>query len=157
MNSRHGRLLFVAVVFLTALAAAGSGMAYGQTATEPCGLLTQDQVQAALGVAVGPGQSITPTSCQWSADPPGSSAARVTVELLGAQTFAGIKMPLRGITKTRLSEVGDDAVYATVASLTTLSVKKGNVVFIVRVYGIPGQDKQMAIEKALALDILAKL
>jgi hypothetical protein len=36
-------------------------------------------------------------------------------------------------------------------------VKKGDVVFIVRIYGVHDPDKQMAIEKSLALDIVAKL
>jgi hypothetical protein len=82
---------------------------------------------------------------------------RLTVELLKGQAFASIKTPLPGIKMTPVSGVGDEEVYATVGSLTTLSVKKAEVVFVVRLYGVPGQDKQMAIEKSLALDILAKL
>jgi hypothetical protein len=68
-----------------------------------------------------------------------------------------MKTPLPGSAKTSVSGVGDDAVYATFGSLTTLAVKKGKIAFVVRLYGVPGQAKQMAIEKSLALDIVAKL
>ncbi len=68
-----------------------------------------------------------------------------------------MKSPLPGIKKTAASGIGDDAVYATVGSLTTLSVMKGKVAFVVRIYGVHDQAREMAMEKALALDVIAKL
>jgi hypothetical protein len=53
--------------------------------------------------------------------------------------------------------VGDDAVLTTVGSFISLSVKKGNVVFIVRVYGVPDLNKQTTIEKTLALAAVGRL
>jgi hypothetical protein len=65
--------------------------------------------------------------------------------------------PIPGLTKTDLAGVGDAAFYATVAGLTSLSVKKGSTVFVLHVYGVPGAARQMAIEKALALDVLGRV
>jgi hypothetical protein len=68
-----------------------------------------------------------------------------------------MKTPLPGVTKAPVSGIGDDAVFTTIGGLTTPSVKKGKIAFIVRLYGVPGQAKQMAVEKSLAVDVLAKL
>jgi hypothetical protein len=89
--------------------------------------------------------------------PVGDAIPRVTVELQSAQGWEESKTPLPGIAKTAASGIGDDAYYTTLGSLTTLAVKKGEQVFVVRLYGVPGADKQKGIEKALALDVLAKL
>jgi hypothetical protein len=155
MNTKHLSVLLFSIVCF--LAAFNAPTGHAQAPSDPCTLLTQAQVSAVLGVTVGPGQPIATTGCEWSAQQPSSSNARVTVSFWGGEAFAGMKTPLPRVTKTPVSGVGDDAVYATVGSLTTLSVKKGKVAFVVRIYGVPGQDKQMAIEKSLALDILAKL
>jgi hypothetical protein len=155
MNSKHPMVLIVGIV--CALAVCSARTAYAQAPSDPCTLLTQAQVSAVLGVTVSPGQPISTTGCEWSPQQPSSFNARVTVSLWDAQAFAGMKTPLPGVTKTPVSGVGDEAVYATIAGLTTLSVKKGKVAFVVRIYGVPGQAKQMAMEKSLALDILAKL
>ena len=64
-----------------------------------------------------------------------------------------MKTPLPGVAKTTVSGIGDDA---TLGRQASPSVKKGKVVFIVRLYGVPGQAKQVAMEKSLAVDVLAK-
>jgi len=136
----------------------------------PCSLLTSAQVSAALGVPVGAGKQEGQLDCEW--DQPGWTmvrGVRLLLHILGpvgsltpAQRFNTIKMPLpvKGITKTPLSGVGDDAVYVIRgASAPELTVKKGNSVFQIRVQGFPrNQTNQIkAKEKTLALNVLAKL
>ena len=81
--------------------------------------------------------------------------------LTPAEQFNTIKMPLpvKGITKTPLSNVGDDAVYGIAgASAPELTVKKGNFVFQIRIQGLGDQINEIeAKEKALAQEVLAKL
>jgi hypothetical protein len=129
--------------------------------TDACALLTQDQVKAALGVPVGAGQRIVSTSpklCGWNqAGSSGPSAKRVMTALITVDMFSHEKTPLEGIKETQLSGVGDEAHYMTTPGFGTgLSVKKGSFVFKVRVYGF-SLDQIEAKEKALALDVIAKL
>ena len=66
-------------------------------------------------------------------------------------------MPNAKITKTPVTGVGDDAVFGTTQGIgTVLTVKKGDIVFVVHVFGFP-DDQTQAKEKALALQILPKL
>lgn len=158
MDSKH-RIGFV-VGAVCALATCSSRAAYAEAPVDPCALLTPAQLDTVLGVTVGAGQSIGTTGCEWSTltqATPTTARVTATVVLWDVTAFAGMKTQLAGITKTAVSGIGEEAVYALVGRLTTLSVKKGKVAFIVRLYGVQGQDKQMAMEKALALDVLARL
>ncbi len=119
---------------------------------DACKLLTPAQVGAALGADAGAAQAIGSTGCQWSAQP-----LRVTLVRYDASGWQKMNQPLPGVTRTQLAGVGDDAVYTTLGSLTTLSVKKGEGVFVIRVYGVHPQARQMAVEKSLARDALANL
>lgn len=136
--------------------------------TDACALLTQDQVKAALGVAVGAGQHIMenhPTMCGWEV--PGEKSMnrkRLVVSIYGqmghmtpADRFNNVKKPMEGITKTPVSGVGDDAVSVTTPGFGTgLIFKKGASVIDVRAYGFPDAELK-AKEKTLALDVIAKL
>jgi hypothetical protein len=127
--------------------------------TDPCTLLTQAQVSAALGVDVAAGQHFAKTICQWSAPGPSTPNARkLMLTLQDERAFAYAKMPVgHGVTKTPVSGIGDDAVSGTTPGLgTVLTVKKANVVFVVHVFGFP-PDEVQAKEKTLALQILSKL
>jgi hypothetical protein len=155
MNGKQLRVLVAGIV--CAVAPCGPRAAYAQGPKDPCSPLTASQVGAALGMTVGPGQSTNPTVCQWAAEPGAAARVSATLQFWGEDAYAGMKAPLPGIARTPLGGVGDDAVYTTVGRLTTLSVKRGKVVFVVRVYGVPDQAKQMAVEKALALHVLAGL
>jgi len=126
---------------------------------QPCSLLTQAQVDAALGLAAKPGQGTTKI-CTWS-EPGGAPGRKKTVVLTmqDARAFDFAKAPTKSpnVVKTPASGIGDDAVYATVANVTsTLTVKKGDVYFELHVYGL-GDAETKAAEKALALDVIAKL
>lgn len=65
--------------------------------------------------------------------------------------------PAPGFTKTPVSGLGDDAFYTLIGPFGSLSVKKGDTVFIVRIYGIPDTDKQLAIDKSLAHEVIARM
>ena len=128
--------------------------AHPATTTDPCSLLTPTQVSAILGAPVAAGQPIASTGCSWSAT---GTKMFTTISMLDANSFAAAKTPRAGLTKTPVTGIGDDAVYTTVGPFVTLSVKKGSTAFVLRVYGVTDQNKQMALEKSLALDIVAKL
>ena len=164
MNARRSVGWVIGVLCL--IAACGSGAAYGAPASDPCSLLTPEQVSAVLGAQVGPGKRLVSTVCDWRAPnrPTGKKEKAVTITLLDANGFAATKMQMniRGITKTPVSGIGDEAVYGTSGLASTLSVKKGSFYFVVQVDGFPfnkaeGTDETEAKEKTLATQILSKL
>jgi hypothetical protein len=61
-----------------------------------------------------------------------------------------------GVTKASVSGVGDEAFAMTAANFTTLYVKKGVTIFMVRVYGVPDPGRQLDIEKPIAQAVAAK-
>jgi hypothetical protein len=159
-----------ALAALFFILAVGSGTAYAAPPNDPCSLLTPAQVSGALGVAASAPKQIDQFNCEWSE--PGANVMRgkgVLLHIVGqvgtltpVERFNNIKMPLpvKGVTKTPLSGVGDDAVYGSVGGLAPeLTVKKGNFVFQIRIHGLPRNqiNEIEAKEKALAQDVLAKL
>ncbi len=166
MNTKNVAAL-AALFFLVAV---GSRTAYASPPNDPCSLLTAAQVSGALEVAVSAPHQVDQFSCEWSEH--GANVMRgkrVLLHIVGsvgtltpAKQFNTIKMPLpvKGITKTPLSGVGDDAVYGIVGgSAPELTVKKGNFVFQIRIQGLPRNqiNEIEAKEKTLAQDVLAKL
>ena len=126
-----------------------------RAAPEPCKLLTPAQVAAALGATFGAGEPIGKTGCSWTSEKPHEI---VTVSLWPPTEWDRIKAsPFPGTKIVAASGLGDDAFYTTVAQYTVLYVKKGQTVYLFKVYGVKDQAKQMSAEKALALDALAKL
>ena len=129
--------------------------AVAQAGPEPCKLLSQAQVSAALGVTVGAGQPISTKGCSWTSEKPHEI---VTLSLWPPAQWDRIKAsPLPGTATIPAAGLGDDAFYTTVAQYTVLYVKKGQTVFLFKVYGVQDQAKQMIAEKKLAQDALAKL
>jgi hypothetical protein len=157
MHSKYSTALVIAAFYILTCT---SRAAYAAAATtDPCTLLTQAQVSAALGVDVAPGQHVAKTACQWSAPGPSTpNAKKLTLTLQDPRAFAYAKMPVgHGVTKTPVSGIGDDAVSGTTPGLgTVLTVKKDSVVFVVHVFGFP-TDEAEAKEKALAIQVLSKL
>ncbi len=135
-----------------ALAICGLG-GIARAAPAPCGLLTPAQVTAALGGSFGAGQPIGTTGCSWTSEKP---HVIVTVSLWPPAEWDRIKAgPLPGTTITPAGGLGDDAFYATLAQYTVLYVKKGQTVFLFKVYGVADKAKQMSAEKTLAQAALA--
>jgi len=153
-----------AVVFVGffAFAVCSVRFAYAASPTDACSLLTSAQVSTVLGISVGPGKPLSPTNtklCSWGAPGlVGKAKKGVMITLQDPRAFVYAKMPAgNGITKVPASGIGDDAVYGTTPGYpTVLTVKKGNVVFVVHVSGFP-DDQIKAKEKTLAKEILAKL
>jgi ABC-type amino acid transport substrate-binding protein len=144
-------------------AAGGSRAVYAAPPTDACALLTPAQVSAVLDLKVGAGTSLPGNSklCHWGAAvvmAKGTTKKGVMLTLQSPMAFAYAKMPVgNGIIKVPVSGIGDDAVYGTTPGYpTVLTVKKGNVVFVVHVNGFP-DDQIKAKEKMLALDVVAKL
>ncbi len=147
-----GSLIAVGL-FVTAPGGAGA-----QAPKPPCTLLTAAQVGAQVGATMGAGEATGSAGCQWIATAQvGSAIPRVTLVFYGADAWSGMTANFPRVTKKTVSGLGDAAVYATTGNLTTLSVKRGTTVFVVRLYGVDGQDKQMSIEKALAMAVLTAL
>lgn len=135
---------------------ATSYIAFAATPTDACSLLTSPQVSAELGVQIGPGERVVPSSPKMCGFGGASAAKRVVVSIITAEMFAQEKHPLQGIQEEQAAALGDDAHYMTTPGFGTgLSVLKGGAAFKVRVYGFPiEQIKQK--EKTLAQQILAK-
>ena len=142
------RWMVCALVVLTIPAAA-------QAEPQPCKLLSQAQVSAALGVTVGAGQPIGTKGCSWTSAKPHEI---VTLSLWPPAQWDRIKAsPFPGTSITPAGGLGDDAFYTTLAQYTVLYVKKGQTVYLFKVYGVQDKAKQMNAEKRLAQDALAKL
>lgn len=128
---------------------------------DACALLSTAQVSAALGTPVEAGKRLvasSPRVCGWA--PPGGAhidGKKVTLTLMSLQSFENGKKPAEGIDKSPVSGVGDDAVSITTPGMGTgLNVKRGSSAFQVRVGGFKPEEEK-AIEKSLALQVLAKL
>lgn len=152
MKSSQGRRGIVAIA-CALVAFVPPARAGGSAQTDPCSVLTADQVKTALGVEVAPGVPISKSSCQWKAK---TGRGLATVMLQSGDSWAKMKaMPLAP--PKPVSGVGDDAFIETFGKFSSLGVKKGNTVFIVKVYGVDDVAKQEAIETALAKHVAAKL
>ena len=96
--------------------------------------------------------------CRWSATDEKGPKKSAMLVLQNEQAFAPAKAPVgNGITKVPASGIGDDAVYGTSPDVPTiLTVKKGDLTFVIHVSGVP-DDQLKTKEKTLALDVLSKL
>lgn len=146
-------------------AVGGTPAAYAAPPKDACTLLTAAQVSAALGVSVEAGKTVDKSICEWSqqgAALRGKTVLLTILEPIGNLTpvdrFNAAKMPLpvKGITKTPVSGLGDDAVYGGNNFRVALTVKKGNSAFEIMVSGFPVEESK-AKEKELAKEVLAKL
>lgn len=148
---------------------AGSSAHAAQPPHDACSLLTQTQVSSILGVPVNagvhPAGGLPPTElhCEWSQSAQGASnPKRVILDIFEAvenrspaDRFENAKKEVRGVTKTPVSGVGDEAFYSESRVNTILYVKKGSFVFQIIVAGFSAEQiKDM--EKALAQAVAAK-
>ncbi|HEY1908193.1 MAG TPA: hypothetical protein VGG91_19240 [Myxococcaceae bacterium] len=125
-----------------------------RAAKAPCTLLTPAEIYATLGGSFGAGQPIGTTGCSWTNDKPHMI---VTISLWPPTEWDKIKAGPMGAKITPASGLGDDAFYASLAQYTVLYVKKGDTVYLFKVYGVKDEAKQMSAEKTLALDALQKM
>jgi hypothetical protein len=135
-------------------------------AAEPvaCSLLTQQQISAAVGAAVGTGAPIAaPTSCQWSGE--GKTVTLTINHPRGGQSpvdqfNAGKASSLPGIATEPVSGVGEDAYYVyfegTKRAGCGLMVKKASSAFEIRVYGFD-LDQAKVVAKTIAQSVANRL
>jgi len=151
------KYLNVNVIGAVGVLVAGSArITNAQPSSDRCSLLTPAAVSAAAGVDVAAGKPIATTGCSWESAKP---HVIVTVSFPGPAMSGVFTKETRtpGVTRAHPGGIGDDAVYVSAANLTTLYVKHAKDILMVRVYGVPDEDKQKSIEKTLALDVLKKL
>jgi hypothetical protein len=125
--------------------------------TDACAVLTQEQIQSVLGVAVGPGQPVSPTirtSCKWLQSGVDTIKAKtVIVSIKPTQAFEIAKSFHNGqFTMTPVTGIGDEA-YLTSGTLSygaVISVRKGDAAFTISVRGYPDVATIAEKDKALA-------
>ena len=156
MKSRQRVVMIVSIAL--ALTGYGARAASAAMRVDPCTLLTPVQIDSVIAGSFAAGQAIGTTGCSWSATQQvGAKKPFVTVSLWPGSGWAKMQLPLPGVTKSSVSGIGDGAMLASVGGFTSLSVLKGSTVFIVKIYGIPGDDKQASMERTLAGDVLKKM
>ena len=143
-------------VVVSVLVASGVRAAGAQAPSDPCAQLTAAEVSAALGETVAAGQQAGTKTCSWSANKPTHQIVSLMYSPPGDWNTRKTR-PMPGVTKATVSGVGDEAFAETAANFTTLYVKKGSTIFMVRVYGVPDIGRQLAIEKPIAQRVAAKV
>ncbi|HEX5076305.1 MAG TPA: hypothetical protein VFW03_24035 [Gemmatimonadaceae bacterium] len=144
------------LVVVSVLVASGWRAASAQVPSDPCAQVTPAEVSAALGETVTAGQQAGTKTCSWSAEKPTHEIVSLMYSPPGDwNTRKTREMP--GVTRTTVSGIGDEAFAETAGNLTTLYVKKGSTIFMVRVYGVPDVGRQLAIEKPIAEKVAAKV
>ena len=148
--SHQPRIVASLCALLLGVAQVGSA----QGTSDRCSLLTPAAVSSALGVTVEAGQPIFNTGCSWQSLKP---HIIVSISVGDDAKYKRWTSPGLGVTPSSVSGLGDDAATGTLGNLTSLWVKHGKNAFQLRVYGVPDTNKQLAIEKTLARDVLKKL
>ena len=143
-------------VIVFALVASSLRTADAQAPRDPCAPVTPAQVSAALGETVAAGQQAGTKTCSWQADKPTHQIVSLMFSPPGDWNTRKTRL-MPGVTKASVSGVGDEAFALTAANFTTLYVKKGSTIFMVRVYGVPNVGRQLAIEKPIAQTVAAKV
>lgn len=134
-------------------------------ASNPCSLLTAQEVSGVLGIKSLPGRpwlGISKTSCFFSADTTFDLGSRtVTVQIVTPAAFdLGKQMSTNGALAGRTAGVGDESYYVGGGRYAKLGVRKGSHAFSITVTSAKGKDTldQVAnFEKALAKDAVARL
>ncbi|MBV8146902.1 MAG: hypothetical protein JO184_18070 [Gammaproteobacteria bacterium] len=150
----------VALITIVSLVLPRSAAAYDPP-TDPCSLFTVEQVSAALELKALPGKRVLATQCEWHPAEKASGNAgtrKLTAGFLSASAWEqtrALREGMKGITRTPVAGLGEEAVFSASQVTNTLQVKKGNAVLDLHVYGFtPEQAK--AKEIALARSALGK-
>jgi hypothetical protein len=128
-----------------------------------CQMLTSSQISKATGATIGAGSPIAaPTSCQWSGQ--GKTVTLTINQLRNGkspvdQFNTGKTSTLAAVAVEPVSGVGDDAYYVYLAGAARsgcgLVVKKGTLVFEIRLYGFELAQAKTVL-KTLAVDAAGK-
>ena len=157
------KIKLATVIAAICIAAAMAPLANAAPTDDACSVLTPAQIGAAVNTPGDAGTYLTPTfkrTCTWTATSSAAAGVKfVTLMLQKLEAFQGGKAmgQMKNIIVTPASGVGDDAYYLAVGDNAGLIVKKGNAAFKVAVYATIPLEKKEALEKTLALLIVAKL
>ena len=113
----------------------------------------REQVSSALKMKATPGKRVVPTLCEWDA-----GGRKLTVGFLSASAWEqtkALRESMKGIARTSISGLGEEAVFAATPMTNTLQVKKGGAVLDIHLYGF-APDQAKAKEIALAQSALDK-
>ena len=127
-----------------------------QAPSNPCAQVTAAEVSAALGETVAAGQQAGTKTCSWTANKPTHQVVSLMYSPPGDWNTRKTRL-LPGVTMTNVSGIGDEAFAETAGNFTTLYVKKGSTVFMVRVYGVSELARQLAVLKPIAQIVAGKV
>lgn len=115
--------------------------------TDPCSLYTTEQVSATLALPATAGKHVVRTLCEWDA-----GGKKLTVGFVSSSAWEqtkALRESMKGVTRTPISGLGEEAVFAVTPVVNTLEVKKGAAVLDIHLYGFaPNQAKAKAIDLA---------
>jgi hypothetical protein len=100
-----------------------------------------------------PGKPVVATLCEWD-----GGSRKLTVGFLSASAWEQTKAMrerMKGIARTPIEGLGEEAVFSTSQITSTLQVKKGNAVLDMHLYGFTPEEAK-AKEIALARSALGK-
>lgn len=120
------------------------GLPQAASAAGPCDLLTVQEIARVLGNPVTP-MPVGTTGCMWKGSP-----QYVSIVQRPASAWGRIILPVQGMTKTDVGGIGDAASLSGMQDIWTLSVKQGNNVIVLTVYGAKSPDQQRSSEESLA-------
>ena len=135
------------VIFTVVLLASNQITAAFEAPTDPCSLFTLERFSSALEMKATPGKRVVPTLCEWDA-----GGRKLTVGFLSASAWEqtkALRESMKGIARTSISGLGEEAVFAATPVTNTLQVKKGGAVLEIHLYGF-APDQAKAKEIALA-------
>ena len=174
MNHNADRMTKARRLIIAALVGTGACLLSQQASAaspDACALLDQAEVSAALGVAVGPGERMTPTEtrfCTWHEQ--GNDRRRnVRVSVITEQTYRVGQTPISSlVVNTPESGIGDEAYFSKSKGMVyVLSVKKGGNFFrvqarsnaeaLAKANDAGNDDKDKEIDRAIARAIVKKL
>lgn len=159
MNTRTTVIIGV----LGAVTLCNANLTHAAPSDDACSLLSQAQVDAALGAPVTVVKAGSDAKhCHWQLEGKrGETIVEAHLMLEAAKSYDTAKntMGMSGkVTRVSISDVGDDAYYLVGGRDAPLFVKKGNAGFRIAVNGKGWRAEEIkAKEKALALALLAKL
>ncbi|HXZ69138.1 MAG TPA: hypothetical protein VEH07_11145 [Alphaproteobacteria bacterium] len=130
-------------------------------AASACSLLTQADIQAAVGAPIGAGTPSTDTVCTWMvATGSNASVKYVTLQLNDLASYDGGQQVAKMSSAVKLTTANagsDGSYYLAVGNQVGLVVKKGLVSFKVAVYATVPVEKKEAMELPLAQKVVGKI
>jgi hypothetical protein len=146
---------------------AGGGGGGGAVVSDPCSLLTQAEVTAVVGQAVGAGSNADdPKTCHWQYPPDAVPTIQVQITIEPTDVFANVcsspGSSALGFITTQVSGIGDGACFTEAIGLASgdnLTFQKGSQVFtIAAAFGSAATTADIeAADKALAGDALGHI